>query len=433
MLREIAVKNFKLTGEVGVRVRTKPLTVLIGANGTGKSTLLQILQVLKQTVEYASSNAQLAFDDRLIALGSFEDVVHNRDIDRNIEVDFTLDYFNLDSGPHLEPPLPTQGLIRIQLITGYNQAFPRMRVEFGNLSAPHVELDWSPQRQETVSVGAPNRFQAQIRANPDLNNPIIVQSSNTPSEYQADLQRLYQLFQSPAQQLRRFYLVPAVRGFDQRQYDVMKLGQTNIDPNEVDRDQGQAAFIANLVASKPEVADVVAEWLNAVAGPARKSLRNRNLGGRVSSEVSVGGRSINMINEAFGVNQLVAPLMVIGASPAGSVIGVEEPESHLHPRAQVALTNVFIDVATKQGKQLLLPTHSEHILMGFLTSVAEGRLTPDQLGVYEFRREGDEVVARELAINSLGQVEGGLRNFLEVDVQELGDFVRARFAKEPHS
>lgn len=114
-------------------------------------------------------------------------------------------------------------------------------------------------------------------------------------------------------------------------------------------------------------------------------------------------------------------------APAGSVIGIEELEIHLHPRAQAALCDVFVDIATGEQKQLILTTHSEHILMGLLTAVAQGRLKPDDLSVYEFGRTDGSATAHRLEVNEQGQIQGGLREFMEVDMKEIGDLIAARF------
>jgi len=139
-----------------------------------------------------------------------------------------------------------------------------------------------------------------------------------------------------------------------------------------------------------------------------------------------GQASVNLVNEAFGLNQLVAPLLWLGKVPRGATIGIEEPEIHLHPRAQAALCDVFVEVATHEGKQLILTTHSEHILMGLLTAVADGRLKPDDLAVYEFQREGNTARVERLEVNEYGQIAGGLKGFLETDLDEIGEFKNRR-------
>ncbi len=78
----------------------------------------------------------------------------------------------------------------------------------------------------------------------------------------------------------------------------------------------------------------------------------------------------------------------------------------------------------------MLTTHSEHVLMGLLTAVADGRLSPADLAVYELRREGSASRAERLEVNEYGQIAGGLGGFLEVDVDQLGKLIEARFGNE---
>jgi len=75
----------------------------------------------------------------------------------------------------------------------------------------------------------------------------------------------------------------------------------------------------------------------------------------------------------------------------------------------------------------MLTTHSEHILMSLLGGVASSRLQPEDLAVYELYREGDTARAKRLAVNQYGQIEGGLREFMEVDIEKVGELVASRF------
>ena len=51
---------------------------------------------------------------------------------------------------------------------------------------------------------------------------------------------------------------------------------------------------------------------------------------------------------------------------------IEEPEIHLHPKAQAELAEVLTEVALEEDKQVIMTTHSEHITGRLLTLVAEG-------------------------------------------------------------
>jgi len=90
-----------------------------------------------------------------------------------------------------------------------------------------------------------------------------------------------------------------------------------------------------------------------------------------------------------------------------AVLCIEEPEIHLHPKAQASLCDAFVEVVRRLGTQLVLTTHSEHILIGLLTAVATGQLKPEELAVYEFSRDGESAVAERLDVTPQGQIKGG--------------------------
>ena len=97
MLHELSVKNFKLFDEVGVKIRPGKITVLIGANGTGKSSLLQMLLLLKQS----QSNSALTLNDNLIQIGSFRDIVHQQDDSRTVEIGISAAYHGFEFPGHI--------------------------------------------------------------------------------------------------------------------------------------------------------------------------------------------------------------------------------------------------------------------------------------------------------------------------------------------
>lgn len=138
---------------------------------------------------------------------------------------------------------------------------------------------------------------------------------------------------------------------------------------------------------------------------------------RVSAEAYNGSRT-NLVNEGFGANQLMVLLAQMVVAPEGSLLGIEEPEIHLHPRAQAMLAEIFAELATREGKQILLTTHNEHILIGLLTQVAEGKLKPEDLAVYYFDKEGPAAKATKLAVDEKGGLKGGLRGFFEADIEQ---------------
>ena len=86
MLREYKLTNFKAFGET-VTIPIRPLTLIFGANSSGKSSIFQSLLLLKQTLEEAKNpETVLLPKGSLVDLGTYSDFVHRHETERNFEV-----------------------------------------------------------------------------------------------------------------------------------------------------------------------------------------------------------------------------------------------------------------------------------------------------------------------------------------------------------
>jgi len=110
---------------------------------------------------------------------------------------------------------------------------------------------------------------------------------------------------------------------------------------------------------------------------------------------------------------------------------VEEPEIHLHPAAQARFAEVLATIVGDEQKRLLITTHSEHLLLGFLTQVAKGKLRPQDLAIYylELNTEGTSTASR-LNVTDKGGVEGGLKGFFETSLAELKGYLESIMQSE---
>ena len=139
---------------------------------------------------------------------------------------------------------------------------------------------------------------------------------------------------------------------------------------------------------------------------------------------------LNLLAEGFGTNALVHLLFEMVRGVSGATVLIEEPEIHLHPKAQADLASVLVEEAASGAKQILMTTHSEHVTGRLLTLVAEGELSADELAIYSFEKgETGVCSASEVEVTDQGQVNRGLKSFFETDLDEMRRYVEALRAK----
>ena len=341
MITNITLRNFKCFREL--EVNPKLITVLIGPNGTGKSSVLQALLLLKQSV----GQNKLQLQGEAINLG--------------------------------EP---------CELIPRFLSEESTMRLAFE-----------SEENDSRVQFSA--TFSSQLEPTP---NSILPPT-----------------FSKTAIPLRSLRVVPAARGLVRPQYP---LGYEPTD--EISQTEGLSGFeeqlATNLIYRSP--LEQLSSLLKRITG---SGIRADMVAGRkieVKSLTSSGAN--NIVLEGFGTNALIQLFLQLVTADKGATVLIEEPEIHLHPKAQAELAEVLADTAKADGKQIIMTTHSEHVAGRLLTLVAENKLTTDDLAIYSFEKdEKGECSASEIEVTELGQTKGGLTGFFETDLAEMDRYVKA--------
>ena len=109
--------------------------------------------------------------------------------------------------------------------------------------------------------------------------------------------------------------------------------------------------------------------------------------GRMPRPVVGGARDlVNIADVGFGVSQTLPILVALIEAKRGQLVYIEQPEIHLHPRAQVAMASLLADAA-ERGVVLVIETHSSSLLLAIQTLVAEGTLSHDLVQLHWFTRD----------------------------------------------
>jgi predicted ATPase len=111
-------------------------------------------------------------------------------------------------------------------------------------------------------------------------------------------------------------------------------------------------------------------------------------------------------------------------SSTDSIICIEDPEVHLHPKAQAELMDIIIDYA-KKGRQIIITTHSEHMLLRLIRRVVEDYVNPNDVLIYYLSKKKGKVVKERINILKEGKIRPPLRDFFEEEVEDIVRIVGA--------
>lgn len=138
---------------------------------------------------------------------------------------------------------------------------------------------------------------------------------------------------------------------------------------------------------------------------------------------------VNIADVGFGLSQTLPVVVSLRAAEPGQLVYLEQPEIHLHPRAQTAMAQILADAA-KRGVRVVAETHSSLLLMGIQTLVAEGELSPELVKLHWFRRRDDGSTMIESAdLDEAGAFGDWPEDFAEADLSAQSRYLDAAEAR----
>ena len=388
-ITRLTVGGYKsLRDEQSIAIR--PLTILAGANSSGKSSMMQPLLLLKQTLEAPYDPGPLLLNGPNVRLTSVEQMLWPKgsEFHVGIEIDAVESFVT-----HFFKPKALS--IQVQetdyKVTHRRFLSERQREDYYNL---RLDMDRSqileamPQLLDTLSSGLYVDWKI-IRYRCFLKlTGVFRWTHNQAIADRASVDELFELsvFTDPIVALIH---LPGLRGSPERIYPLTAVGDT---------------FSGTF---DPYTASIILKWQDdkdkARLDKLTEQLRALGLTGRVAAkrlndaqvEIQVGRRvdspardMVSIADVGLGVSQTLPVLVALLVAKPGQLIYLEQPEIHLHPRAQVALAGALADAA-RRGVRVVAETHSALLLRGVQTLVAEGTLDPTLVALHWFTRGKD--------------------------------------------
>ena len=132
----------------------------------------------------------------------------------------------------------------------------------------------------------------------------------------------------------------------------------------------------------------------------------------------------------FGVSQMLPALVLLYYVPEGSTVLMEQPEIHLHPSVQSGLADVMLNVAEVRNVQIIVESHSEHLMRRLQRRVAEEEASSEDVRLYFVSTNGSQAQASDLRLNEWGQIENWPDNFFGDELGEITAITEASLQRK---
>ena len=383
-LDSVSIGNFK-----GVSARQtialRPITLFIGANSSGKSSVIHALAALAQTVNLPNNTRPLVLDDEFayVHLGRFIEIIHSKNYSDTIVL-------GVQGGEvRIRTRSAAQGGISGSPSVVYTFKSTRKTQDVFlesaevNIGGKSFAVTRSKRGVYTVAYGQGASTRIDISAGFSFD---ISSLGFEPALY-ADLRPLFAAQKAIQQELRKTLYLGPFREPPQRRYPTRGSAPREVGP----RGEATVTLLANEMvrfASRPHSKQVSA-WFQMLG--LANSLGVSRIGSSDLFDVNItlmDGKRFPLADLGYGLSQILPVLTQLSFCLDGSTLLFEQPELHLHPLAARALAPVFMDAVTKKHVHIVAETHAPEFFGQFIREMRAGKFRREDFIAYQVIRQG---------------------------------------------
>ncbi len=415
-ITKIAVKGFKsIVDECEIDIR--PLTILAGANSSGKSSIMQPLLMLKQTLEAPYDPGPLLIDGPNVRFTEAEQFL-SKFTDKQRTDRFQIGTGVGDVGELIKTTFKKEKSSEFEIVEMVSEMpsetdqsfaiYPKHCTLYPGMSPKEIKKLGDHRHQFVRAFDVVGRSRCFLRLESKDGIKIVSFANNV----EIDIFNTIHL--------------PGLRGNPERTYKLSSTGPRY--PGTFEH------YVASIIHEWQETHDKrLTTLLDTLYILELTGRVNTKKIGDVGVEVQVGrlpysntseDDMVNIADVGFGVSQVLPVLVALIAAEPGRLVYIEQPELHLHPNAQVALSQILADAA-KRGVRVVIETHSSLLLLGIQTLVAEGKLPPELVKLHWFSRTKEGVTK----VNSKGLDKDGTYGRWPVDFDKVNLREQSRYIK----
>lgn len=352
MLSDINLHQFKRFKDESVELY--PLTLMTGINGMGKSTVVQSLLLLRQSFDKGElqNNSKLVIEDKeLVNLVSPDDMLCSDADDKTVSIELVDDKKNAAKWVVVAEGKSNTLPYKYERNDGDIYSSSLFSEEFQYLNAERIGPRVTYDRLSVTKPHSPIGYRGEFVANRILETVTNIE--------------------------------------DVKLKDVLIEG----------------------VSAK--VYDQLSAWVSEIIYPGTKVSIDDSDGSKINLQYSFKDeqtKTFNPLNIGFGFSFALPVILAILTAKPGSLIVIENPEAHLHPRGQSRMGRL-IALAVQSGVQILVETHSDHLLNGIRVAVKQGKLNCNKTHIHYFTADKVELRDLKYKISFAIEEDGGLERW----------------------
>jgi predicted ATPase len=403
-IRALHVGNFKGIAST-LRIGLKPITILVGANSSGKSSIIHAIAALSQTLKIPNNLKPLSLDDQHadVHLGRFIEVVHSKqycdDITLGVETP-EIEYALINDGNKFDKHKGIGSAVFEFSCTLRTQELTLKQASY-KIGSLEYRLSKSAKDKKYVLSLIGGSFKGKCELGPGFLINHLSIDPRTP-HYMESFPLFSLMHVLEAELQNTLYLGP-FRQSPQRRYPTRGASPREVGP------QGEATvtLLANEVIrtkNRPHI-NKIKSWMQHLG--LAEDLEVARVGKSdlfgVELDIDKTGK-YSLPDLGCGMSQVLPVLCQCSFAREASTLLFEQPEIHLHSNASRRLARVFIDTAKEKSASIVIETHSPDLIKEFQNEIRDKNLSPDEIQVLKVSRVDGASEIEEIKIDGAGDI-----------------------------
>jgi hypothetical protein len=399
------VSGYKSIGE-SATLNVRPMTLISGANSSGKSSFMQPFLMIKQTLDAQFDPGPILLNGANVKLTDWSQALSRKkarsSTTRALELGILIGTsgilnkyewgprkgLNLAATSYLTRKEKPRSFVDKMSPKEVEALFSRETINLARGLSSSAAKEYSKRNPQASRVATPPRFYTErsgcfIMPKISLQGGFDLTLNDPNAEFS---------IKSIDELIRGIIHIPGLRGNPERTYTSSAPGQNF--PGLMEQyiasviygwENGTAEEKKHLSTLSADLEKLGLTWK--IHAARIDDVRIQLQVGRLLKAQQGGAFDlVNLADVGFGVSQVLPILVALRVAQPGQVVYMEQPELHLHPRAQMELGDLLVNAA-KRGVRVIAETHSSLIIRSIQSSVARGNISPDDVALNWFSRD----------------------------------------------